>query len=98
MQMFSAKIRNFSCIQKSILKENNYLTALSGKARPLQKEPNGGREHGESDAASEDQRALQKSEEMMKAFLTATGGEEDELNKSERTRTIIKTIKVRICA
>ncbi|XP_065071063.1 uncharacterized protein LOC135695808 [Rhopilema esculentum] len=68
--------------------------ALSGKARPLQKEANRGREHGENDAASEDQRALQKSEEMMKAFLTATGGEEDELNKSERTRTIIKTIKV----
>ena len=32
----------------------------------------------------------------MKAFLTATGGEVEESNKSERTRTIIKTIKVRV--
>ena len=51
-------------------------------------------DHAENEAAVDDQKALQKSEEMMKAFLTATGGEEEESNKSERTRTIIKTIKV----
>ena len=50
--------------------------------------------HVEPEASAEEQQALQKSEEMMKAFLTATGGEEEESNKSERTRTIIKTIKV----
>lgn len=30
----------------------------------------------------------------MKAFMKATGGIEDETNKKERTKTIIKTIKV----
>ena len=48
----------------------------------------------ESDEKDEEEKALERSEEMMKAFLTATGGEEEETNKSERTRTIIKTIKV----
>ena len=52
-------------------------------------------DHAEKEAAADDQQALRKSEEMMKAFLTATGGEVEESNKSERTRTIIKTIKVR---
>eukprot|EP00794_Sanderia_malayensis_P012893 gene12893-14220_t len=52
-------------------------------------------ESKESDALDkeEDQQALKKSEEMMRAFLKATGGEEEDSNKSERTRTIIKTIK-----
>lgn len=31
---------------------------------------------------------------MMQAFMKATGGVEDETNKRERTKTIIKTIKV----
>ena len=42
-----------------------------------------------------DQESLRQSEEMMKAFMKATGGVEDETNKKERTKTIIKTIKVR---
>ncbi len=53
--------------------------------------------HADSEAGAEkeeDQQALQKSEEMMRAFLKATGGEEEDSSKSERTRTIIKTIKV----
>ncbi len=48
----------------------------------------------ETSEKEEDQQALQKSEEMMRAFLKATGGEEEDSSKSERTRTIIKTIKV----
>lgn len=31
----------------------------------------------------------------MKAFMKATGGVEDETSKRERTKTIIKTIKVK---
>ena len=41
-----------------------------------------------------DQETVRQSEEMMKAFLKATGGEEDSSAKKERTKTIIKTIKV----
>lgn len=41
-----------------------------------------------------DQESLRQSEEMMKAFMKATGGVEDETNKKERTKAIIKTIKV----
>ena len=43
-----------------------------------------------------DQESLRQSEEMMKAFMKATGGVEDETNKQERTKAIIKTIKVGI--
>ena len=43
-----------------------------------------------------DQESLLQSEEMMRAFMKATGGVEDESNKKERTKTIIKTIKVSI--
>ena len=55
------------------------------------------RVQAEADTAAEkndDQQALQKSEEMMRAFLTATGGEEEDSSKTERTKTIIKTVKV----
>jgi len=41
-----------------------------------------------------DQESLRQGEEMMKAFMKATGGVEDETNKRERTKTIIKTIKI----
>lgn len=55
----------------------------------------------EEDATSSneiDQESLRQSEEMMKAFMKATGGVEDNTNKKERTKTIIKTIKVPVRA
>eukprot|EP00111_Clytia_hemisphaerica_P007703 TCONS_00022387-protein len=45
-----------------------------------------------------DQESLRQSEEMMKAFMKATGGVEDETNKKERTKAIIKTIQVPVHA
>lgn len=41
-----------------------------------------------------DPESLRQSEEMMKEFMKITGGVEDNTNKKERTKTIIKTIKV----
>lgn len=52
---------------------------------------------GDTDAGM-DQESLRQSEEMMQAFMKATGGVEDETNKKERTKTIIKTIKVPVHA
>jgi len=45
-------------------------------------------------ASAEEEAAIKESEALMKEFLSTTGGEEDETNKSERTEAIIKTIKV----
>ncbi|XP_065685056.1 uncharacterized protein LOC100213236 [Hydra vulgaris] len=51
-------------------------------------------EEDSRNSAELDQETVRQSEEMMKAFLKATGGEEDSSAKKERTKTIIKTIKV----
>lgn len=51
-------------------------------------------EESAKDEEQLDQESIRQSEEIMKAFMKATGGVEDETSKRERTKTIIKTIKV----
>ena len=80
-----------------------FLTVLSVSAEPsyntnLEEDMVGadGASDGGNGGGEIDQESLRQSEEMMKAFMKATGGVEDETNKQERTKAIIKTIKVGI--